>query len=269
MKKRATRVALAGLAVLMAAALAACGSDTPDPQPSPTPPAAAPTSTPTPTQPTSRPATGPATRAATATPGSDFGFIHSWTAKAGTFSLRFDRAVLLTGKAADAASAAHGGESPAPNDYYIQNDNPRLREVVIGDQARVIGSQQLTGSPGPNPSSLKALLTFVHNGGPSSRPPPSTSPTTTTASSPGSASSTSPEPRAPGGEETATVAVSSPHSAALGRWAVVASCHGGSGSHGCGERACIRAAGGGGRPAGAVPARLSRQRPHLAAPGPA
>ena len=126
----------------------------------------APTGCATPTQPTSRPATGPATEAATATPGSDFGFIRSWTAKTGTIYLRFDRAVLLTGKAADAASAAHGGESPAPNDYYIQNDNPRLREVVIGDQATVIGSQQLTGSPGPNPSSLKALLSFVHNGGP-------------------------------------------------------------------------------------------------------
>ena len=74
--------------------------------------------------------------------------------------------MLLTGNAADAASAAHGGESPVPNDYYIQNDNPRLREVVIADQATVIGSQHLTGSPGPNPSSLKALLTFVHNGGP-------------------------------------------------------------------------------------------------------
>jgi hypothetical protein len=166
MKKRATRVALAGLAVLMAAALAACGSDTADPQPSPAPPAAAPPSTPTPTQPASRPATRPAAGPTTANPGSDFGFIRSWTAKAGTFYLRFDRAVLLTGKAADDASAAHGGESPVPNDYYIQNDNPRLREVVIGDQARVIGSQQLTGSPGPNPSSLKALLTFVHNGGP-------------------------------------------------------------------------------------------------------
>ena len=162
MKKRATRVALAGLAVLMAAALAACGSNTADPQPSPTQPAAAPTSTPTPTQ----PATRPATKATTATPGSDFGFIRSWTAKTGTLYLRFDRAVLLTGNAADAASAAHGGESPVPNDYYIQNDNPRLREVVIADQARVIGSQHLTGSPGPNPSSLKALLTFVHNGGP-------------------------------------------------------------------------------------------------------
>jgi hypothetical protein len=69
-------------------------------------------------------------------------------------------------QAADTASAAHGGESPVPNDYYIQNDNPRLRDLVILDQATVIGSQQLTGSPGPNPSNLKALLTFVHKGGP-------------------------------------------------------------------------------------------------------
>jgi hypothetical protein len=30
----------------------------------------------------------------------------------------------------------------------------------------VIGSQQLTGSPGPKPISLKALLTFVDKGGP-------------------------------------------------------------------------------------------------------
>jgi hypothetical protein len=165
MNKRATRVALAGLAVLMAAALAACGgsSNTDDPQqPNPAQPAAAAPSPPTPTQPASRPAPSPTT----ATSGSDFGFIRSWTAKAGTIYLRYDRAILLTGKAADAASAAHGGESPVPNDLYIQNDNPRLREVVIADQAKVIGSQQLTGSPGPNPSNLKTLLTFIHNGGP-------------------------------------------------------------------------------------------------------
>ena len=164
MKKRATRVALVGLAVLMAAALAACGSNTADPSPArPRRPAAPVHAHPDPPPPSPPADPGPP---ATATPGSDFGFIRSWTAKTGTFYLRFDRAVLLTGKAADDASAAHGGESPVPNDYYIQNDNPRLREVVIGDQAKVIGSQQLTGSPGPNPSSLKALLSFVHNGGP-------------------------------------------------------------------------------------------------------
>jgi len=42
---------------------------------------------------------------------------------------------------------------------------PDAREVAVVDQAKVIGSQQLSGSPGPNPSNLKALLTFVHNGG--------------------------------------------------------------------------------------------------------
>jgi hypothetical protein len=62
--------------------------------------------------------------------------------------------------------ASAGDESPVPNDLYIQNDNPRLRDLVVDDRPTVIGSQQLTGRPGPNPSNLKALLTFVHNGGP-------------------------------------------------------------------------------------------------------
>jgi hypothetical protein len=168
MKKRTTRLALAGLAILMAATLAACGSDRSNPPPSPAQqaqagPAATTPSKPTTAQPAGRPTAGPA---ATATRGNDFGFIRSWYAKGGTFYLRFDRAVLLTGAAADAASAAHGGESPVPNDYYVQNDNPRLRELAIVDRATVIGSQQLTGSPGPNPSSLGALLAFVDQGGP-------------------------------------------------------------------------------------------------------
>jgi hypothetical protein len=169
MKKRATRVALVGLAILTAVTLTACGgsSQTDDPQPNPAQPApAAPSVTAPPKPTTAQPAAPPAAGPATTSSATDFGFIRSWTAKTGTFYLRFDRAVLLTGKAADDASAAHGGESPVPNDLYIQNDNPRLREVVIADQATVVGSQQLTGSPGPNPSSLKALLTFVHNGGP-------------------------------------------------------------------------------------------------------
>ena len=165
MKRRSHRPALALLTIVTAVALSGCQQG-----PEPTSansdtgqrPPAAPTSRPAATQ----QASGRASSATTATPGRDFGFIRSWYAKTGTIYLRFDRAVLLTGKAADDASAAHGGESPVPNDYYIQNDNPRLREVAIADQVKVIGSQQLTGSQGPKPTSLKALLTFVHNGGP-------------------------------------------------------------------------------------------------------
>jgi hypothetical protein len=167
MKKRATRLALAGLAVLMAATLAACGSDKAGPPPSPAQPAQAGPAATTPSKPsTAQPAGRPAAGSATTSSGTDFGFIRSWTAKNGTIYLRFDRAVFLTGKAADAASAAHGGEVPVSNDIYIQNDNPRLRDVAIADQATVIGSQQLSGTSDATPSSLKALLTFVTKGGP-------------------------------------------------------------------------------------------------------
>jgi hypothetical protein len=160
---------LALLAIATAVALSGCqqGSDPTSAnsgtgQRPPASPSAAPTSRAAPAQ----QAGGRASSATTAARVRDFGFIRSWYAKTGTIYLRFDRAVLLTGEAADDASAAHGGESPVPNDLYIQNDNPRLREVAVADQAKVIGSQLLTGSPGPNPSSLKALLTYVHNGGP-------------------------------------------------------------------------------------------------------
>jgi hypothetical protein len=170
MARRTHRLALASLAVLTAVTLAACGgsSQPADPQPGSAqpPPAAAPSTAPASKPATAQPATQPAAAPTTATRRSDFGFIRSWYAKPGAFYLRFDRAVLLTGDAADAASAAHGGESPVPNDYYIQNDNPRLRDLAIANQITVVGSQQLTGSPEPKPISLKALLTFVDKGGP-------------------------------------------------------------------------------------------------------
>ena len=170
MTRRTHRLAVASLAILTAVTLAACqkGTETVDPQPGaaqPTP-AAAPSTASASKPATAQPAIQPAAAPTTATRRSDFGFIRSWYAKPGAFYLRFDRAILLNGDAADAASAAHGGESPVPNDYYIQNDNPRLRDLAIANQITVVGSQQLTGSPGPKPISLKALLTFVHNGGP-------------------------------------------------------------------------------------------------------
>ena len=169
MNARTHRLAAVSLAILTAVTLAACqrGSGTTGSQPNPAQPApanrsVATTPRPTPTQPASRPTASPTT----ATRRSDFGFIRSWYAKSGTFYLRFDRAVLLTGAAADAASAADGGESPVASDYYIQNQNARLRDLAIVDRAVVVGSQRLTGSPGPNPSSLKALLAFLAKGGP-------------------------------------------------------------------------------------------------------
>ena len=42
-----------------------------------------------------------------------------------------DYAQMLTGTAAANASAAHGDESPPPNDYYIVNDNKLLRKLKV------------------------------------------------------------------------------------------------------------------------------------------
>ncbi len=45
--------------------------------------------------------------------------------------MTFDLAEFLTGDAAAEAALEHGDESPPPNDYYIVNDNPRLRMIPL------------------------------------------------------------------------------------------------------------------------------------------
>jgi hypothetical protein len=182
-------LALICLAVATAATLAACQRG----QPAPDAEAASPPQSPTAVQtPASRqqPSTG---NGSTASSGStaqrsgrpplppaspvvgrrtDFGFIPAWYTRHGRLYLRFDRAILLTGPAADAASAAHGGESPVPNDYYIQNDNPRLRDLPVRDDVSVVGSITLTGSPAAKPVSLQALLSLVTRLGSGDASPP-------------------------------------------------------------------------------------------------
>lgn len=49
----------------------------------------------------------------------------------GAYVLRIDYVLFLTGAEANAAATAHGDESPPPNDYYVVNDNPRIREFPI------------------------------------------------------------------------------------------------------------------------------------------
>ncbi len=51
--------------------------------------------------------------------------------------MTFDLAEFLTGDAAAEAAAEHGDESPPPNDYYIVNDNPRLRTLPIASDAEL------------------------------------------------------------------------------------------------------------------------------------
>lgn len=61
--------------------------------------------------------------------GEHFGFVESVDAEGGTMVL--DLAYFLTGDEANQAAADHGDETPVPNDYYIVNDNPKLRTLSL------------------------------------------------------------------------------------------------------------------------------------------
>jgi hypothetical protein len=156
----------AALGLLTLAVGCSAGSTTAGPSPSLTTPVTpsatiAPSTTAPGITPTSRTSPTPA-------PGSkDFGYFTSVESSSPPV-LEFDRALFLTGPAADKASAAHGGESPVPNDYYIVNDNTLLRKLVLAPAVQVIGSLQLNSfvSPddrtnAPKKHTVAQLLAFV------------------------------------------------------------------------------------------------------------
>jgi hypothetical protein len=70
--------------------------------------------------------------------GRHFAFIVEIGDADGTTRLTFDLAYFLTGEEAAQAAAEHGDESPPPNDYYIVNDNPRLRTMPVADDPVVL-----------------------------------------------------------------------------------------------------------------------------------
>ena len=91
-----------------------------------------------------------ATASPTPAPGSkDFGYFRSVVSHSPA-RLAFDRAEFLEGDAANTAAAAHGDETPVPNDYYIVNDNPKLRVLTIAGSCAVYGSLQLTSFVDPD-----------------------------------------------------------------------------------------------------------------------
>ena len=61
--------------------------------------------------------------------GEHFVFVESVDAEGGTLVL--DLAYFLTGEAANEAAAERGFEVPVPNDYFIVNDNPKLRTLAL------------------------------------------------------------------------------------------------------------------------------------------
>lgn len=146
------RVGLTGLLLL---AGCAGGAPTQVAQQTPTPTPVLTTSAPaaTPTV-TSAPSVGPTARvtaSASAVPaagGKDFGYFTAVQSAKAPVRLSFDRALFLTGEAANKAAAEHGDESPVPNDYYVVNDNTTLRTLTLHKDVRVYGSQGLNSFSG-------------------------------------------------------------------------------------------------------------------------
>lgn len=78
-------------------------------------------------------AEGPATGGSAPTPTSERqpGMVVAVTGPPDAYVLTIDYVLFLSGPEANAAATAHGDESPPPNDYYVVNDNPKLREFPI------------------------------------------------------------------------------------------------------------------------------------------
>lgn len=74
---------------------------------------------------------------------------------AGTVTvLTIDYVQFLTGDAATDAAAAHGDESPPPNDYYIVNDNPKLRDLPVAPGLTVTVVTNSDGTSDPDGHAL-------------------------------------------------------------------------------------------------------------------
>ena len=93
----------------------------------------------------------------------DFGYTKSSRTVDGYVHLSFDRAILLTGAAANAYAAAHGMAPPVPNDYLVINDSKKLRDLVLSPDVKITGNVLLagTGTGDPSPVSLATFLAKV------------------------------------------------------------------------------------------------------------
>jgi hypothetical protein len=142
------RLAAVTVAAVLAAGLAACGSDD-----SPSDGAAAqPTaSTAAPAQPTATTAaaSGQPTETAQLDNGRHPVLLEQVDVAGRTVTV--DLVQWFTGEAAAKAAAEDGQESPPPNDYYLRNVNPRLRTLPLATDARLTLTGQTTGQGGSDP----------------------------------------------------------------------------------------------------------------------
>jgi hypothetical protein len=70
--------------------------------------------------------------------GRNFAFVKKVDTSSDPMTVTYDLAYFLTGDEAARAAKDHGDESPPPNDYYVVNDNPKLRTVALAPDARLV-----------------------------------------------------------------------------------------------------------------------------------
>jgi hypothetical protein len=70
--------------------------------------------------------------------GRHFGFIRSVDLRTSPETISFDLAYRLDGEEANQAAAERGYETPVANDYFIVNDNPKLRTVPLSVDAEIL-----------------------------------------------------------------------------------------------------------------------------------
>lgn len=105
---------------------------------SPAPPAtSASTPTPTPTPPPASPGSPTPVPTPQLEDGKHFGYIRSVGLSTQPATMVFDLAYFLTGEDAVQAAKEHGDEYPPPNDYYIVNDNPKLRTLPLAPEVKI------------------------------------------------------------------------------------------------------------------------------------
>ncbi|MGB8652849.1 MAG: hypothetical protein WCD35_19550 [Mycobacteriales bacterium] len=157
-----------GGVVALVLLVAGCSGSSPAPRASRTPTPAPVRSSPAVPSPaaTAGAAATPTARALPAAGSTDFGYVTGVVSASAPVRLSFDRALFLTGAAANKAAAAHGDETPVPNDYYVVNDSTRLRTLELAAGVRVLGSLGLNSFVGDNtvalrPRTLAELLSFV------------------------------------------------------------------------------------------------------------
>lgn len=70
--------------------------------------------------------------------GRNFAYIKKVDTTTDPPTITYDLAIFLSGDEANEAAKEHGDETPVPNDYYVVNDNPRLRTVPLAADARLV-----------------------------------------------------------------------------------------------------------------------------------